>query len=249
MKLSSISLVGATLAAIVVSAIASVPRSLEQLERDMDSELVDGLFTRVTSEERRVRRAAARQAAHEAELEAARQYARQLAARQAAARQVAAEREAARQARAARQQAAYHTAGAHGNVHNALGSLHLSAGTEHHLAYVEHTEAFEKTKNDQHRQIAWQHSQEAAYHFDQSEQNFAVYGGTQIDGQENLIKDRHNPLQATRQCKTNATRSKEYASRVIAHHDSNGLEPHPGAFNEHLNCHPIVPMPGAWTPH
>lgn len=52
MKLSSISLVGAALAAIVVSIIAApVPHSLEQVnlfERDVDG-LVDGLFTRADS--------------------------------------------------------------------------------------------------------------------------------------------------------------------------------------------------------
>jgi len=59
MKLSSISLFGAALAAIVVGAIASpVPCSLEQanlFERDVDGELVDGLFTRarLTEEQRR----------------------------------------------------------------------------------------------------------------------------------------------------------------------------------------------------
>ena len=52
MKLSSISLFGAALAAIVVGAIAApVPCSLEQanlFQRDVDGELVDGLFTRLT---------------------------------------------------------------------------------------------------------------------------------------------------------------------------------------------------------
>ena len=57
MKPSSISLFGAALAAIVVGTIAApVSRSLEQanlFQRDVDGELVDGLFTRLTEEERR----------------------------------------------------------------------------------------------------------------------------------------------------------------------------------------------------
>jgi len=57
MKLSSISLFGAALAAIVVSAIAApVARSLEQanlFERDVDGELVDGLFPRGSEGQRR----------------------------------------------------------------------------------------------------------------------------------------------------------------------------------------------------
>jgi len=62
MKLSSISLFGAALAAIVVSTIAApVPRSLEQadlFQRDVDGELVDDLFTRARLTEKQRRRQA-----------------------------------------------------------------------------------------------------------------------------------------------------------------------------------------------
>ena len=57
MKLSTISLFGSALAAIVVSAIAApVACSLQQanlFERDVDGELVDGLFTRANGQQRR----------------------------------------------------------------------------------------------------------------------------------------------------------------------------------------------------
>ena len=242
MKLSSISLVGAALAAVVVSAIAaSVPRSLEQVnlsEHDVDGELVDGLFTRVVTWEERK---AALQAAHQADLQAARQVARQQAA--------------------ARLQAACIQAADHkitwtavrkvgqnldaGDAHIALADAHMTAAMEHHEASVTHTKAGIKTRNLWHDQKAWQHSREAVYHFKQREQNLlaapAAYAGTRTDKQKSLIKYPSAPTLKTGHCANDATLSKKYASDVIDHHDSNGLKPHP-SFREPRSRHQDAPI-------
>ena len=271
MKLSSISLVGATLAAIVVSApIASGPRSLEQLnlfERDMDGELVDGLFTRgrrshMSQEEREVFQATAQEYAHRviARLQAIDRRAADKADRRAAHEQKAAEahhqaadREAAHEQKAAEahhqaadrkaaheQKAAQHEA--HDNVHLMLANAHVVAGTEHNVANLKHCEAFEKTNNDWHRQKAWQHSKKAEHHYQQREQNFAAYAGN--GDAQSLIEV---PVQAIRQSAADAVLSQKYADDIIDH--SNGLKPHPGVFNEPPNRHPIHdPAPAEWIP-
>jgi len=188
MKLSSISLVGATLAAIVVSApIASGPRSLEQLnlfERDMDGELVDGLFTRgrgshMSQEEREVFQATAQEYAHReiARSQAVDRKAADKAARKAAHEQKAAYRKAAyrkaadRKAadrKAADRKAAHEqkAAEAHHQAADREAAHEQKAAEAHHQA-ADREAAHEQKAAEAHHQAADRkaaHEQKAAQH-------------------------------------------------------------------------------------
>ena len=182
-------------------------------EHNVDSELVDGLFTRVTWEERKAALQAARQqaavrlqaAAHKITWKAVRNFGHNLDA---------------------------------GDAHIALA---MTAAMEHHEASVTHTEAGIKTRNLWHDRKAWQHSRETKQREQNLLAAPVAYAGTRTDEQKSLIKYPSAPTLKTGHCANDATLSKKYASDVIDHHDSNGLKPHP-SFREPRSRHQDAPI-------